>query len=181
VCRTSPGFKRGQSLRPAGLRHWPTTGGPETLLRLDDGQFMIIAERARDDGPVRPLLLFDRDPADRGAGVTYLGYRPSAGFSPTDAAQLPDGRILILERSFRLLTLFTAQLVIIDPESLQPGSIVQGRIVARFAKPATPENFEGIDVSSEAGRTIVWIISDDNFASWQRTLLLKFAWDDPVD
>jgi hypothetical protein len=36
---------------------------------------------------------------------------------------------------------------------------------------------EGISVTSEGGRTFVWLTSDDNYSPLQRTLLLKFALD----
>jgi hypothetical protein len=35
---------------------------------------------------------------------------------------------------------------------------------------------EGLAVTQEAGRTILWIASDDNLLALQRTLLLKFEW-----
>jgi hypothetical protein len=34
---------------------------------------------------------------------------------------------------------------------------------------------EGVSTTVENGRTIVWLVSDDNFSPLQRTLLLKFA------
>jgi hypothetical protein len=36
---------------------------------------------------------------------------------------------------------------------------------------------EGISVTREGGRTIVWLTSDDNYSPLQQTLLLKFALD----
>jgi hypothetical protein len=35
---------------------------------------------------------------------------------------------------------------------------------------------EGLAVTQEGGRTIVWLASDDNLLPLQRTLLLKFEW-----
>ncbi len=181
ICRTNGDFTAAEArFQPRAMADWPATGGPETLLRLADGRFIVIAERAPDGGAVRPLLLFDRDPTDPAAVITRLGYRPADGFSPTDAAELPDGRIIVLERSFAITTLFTARLTVLDPEALVSGKTVESAELARLAAPATPENFEGVAVTIEDGRTIVWIVSDDNFASWQRTLLLKFALDEPA-
>ena len=37
------------------------------------------------------------------------------------------------------------------------------------------DNFEGMTVTREEGRPVIWIISDDNHEFFQRTLLLKFA------
>ena len=49
------------------------------------------------------------------------------------------------------------------------------REIARLQPPLTIDNMEGVSVTVENGRTIVWLASDDNFFPLQRTLLLKFA------
>jgi hypothetical protein len=36
------------------------------------------------------------------------------------------------------------------------------------------DNMEGIAITNEGGRMIVWMVSDNNFNIWQRTLLMKF-------
>ena len=39
---------------------------------------------------------------------------------------------------------------------------------------------EGVSLTQEGGRTIVWMISDDNQVPVERTLLLKFELVDPT-
>jgi hypothetical protein len=34
---------------------------------------------------------------------------------------------------------------------------------------------EGLSVTQEGGRTIVWLTSDDNYSPLQQTVLMKFA------
>jgi hypothetical protein len=53
--------------------------------------------------------------------------------------------------------------------------VVTGEAVGTLAAPMAVDNLEGIAVERVGGRTIVWLISDDNFLPFQRTLLLKFA------
>ena len=48
-------------------------------------------------------------------------------------------------------------------------------MLARLESPLAVDNMEGLAVTQEDGRDIVWIISDDNFNAFQRTLLMKFA------
>ena len=151
------------------MARWRRTGGAETILHLADGRTLVIAERIPKGAALRPALLFPGDPT--ATRPIRLGYRPPAGYRPTDAAQLPDGRILVLNRRFTLAGLFTAKLVSFDA---LPG---RGRVIASFESPAITENLEGITVTQEAGRPVVWLVSDDNYMSWQRTLLLKFALD----
>ena len=92
ICRTNGDFSKGRFAAPQAIAGWRKKRGPETLLRLNDGRFLTIAEQAVDNGAIHPAVLFDRDPVDPAALATTLGYRPPDGFDPTDAAQLPDGR-----------------------------------------------------------------------------------------
>jgi hypothetical protein len=176
ICRTNGDFTQSRFVAPRDMADWPRKRGPESLLRLNDGRFLTIAEEKFDQS-VHRAILFDRDPTDPAAKAVQLSYRGPDGFSPVDAAQLPDGRILVLNRRFALTSLFTANLMLLDPSAMTPGSILSGQVIATFESPVITDNFEGLAVSTENRRTIIWIVSDDNYMRWQRTLLLKFALD----
>ena len=178
ICRTSADFTVGESVaRPDAITAWPRKSGPESMTRLADGRFLVIAEDARDYGDIRPAVIFDRDPTDPAAVATTLGYRAPFGFKPTDVAQLPDGRLLVLNRRFALTSLFSAKLVLLPPLEEKPRGVLQGPTIAQLQSPVIADNFEGLSVSVENGKPIIWMISDNNFMRWQRTLLLKFALD----
>jgi hypothetical protein len=180
LCRVTTDFTRATALRrPPEMTAWREKYGAEALLRLADGRYLAFAERGPTDDALRPLLIFSGNPADPRTTVTPRTYVPPPGFSPTDATQLPDGRILVLNRRFGFATLFTSTLVAIDSKSLDRDAPVTGTIIARLAPPTLHDNFEGLDVSVENGRPIIWMISDDNFMSWQSNYLLKFALDPP--
>ena len=175
ICRIGRDLNMGEKVfGPPTMARWPRKGGTESMTRLSDGRFLVIAEDAPDYGRVRPLLLFDRDPTDPGAVVTSLGYRPPVGYKPTDVAQLPDGRLLILNRRFTLWSLFTTRLVLTDPIPLHARGVLQGRVIAHLESPLIHDNFEGLSITVEHDKPMIWLISDDNFERWQRTLLLKF-------
>jgi hypothetical protein len=161
--------------RPAQMRRWGGNSGAEAMVRLQDGRFLVFAE-GRDDGqPFSPVLLFDGDPVQPGTRAVSLRYRRPPGFRVTDAALLPDGRLLILNRRVNWLPSFAASLVVAPlPEPRQNG-IVAGREIARLESPLTVANMEALSVRREGGRTIVRIASDDNFMPLLRTLLLEFA------
>ncbi|WP_066800457.1 esterase-like activity of phytase family protein [Sphingomonas soli] len=167
-----------RSVRPPAMRDWSPNGGAESMVRLRSGRFIVISETSRPKGPLaqtgRIGLMFTGDPTeapDRGFRFTYI---PPPGFDPSDMAELPDGRLLVLNRHFSLRALFTAKLTLVDPRSIRPGAAVQGREIAHFAAPLLHDNFEALAVTQEAGATIVWIASDDNLQFWERSLLLKF-------
>jgi hypothetical protein len=176
VCRVNSDFTKGESVvTPKAMAFWPKKLGAESMTQLADGRFLVLAEAAPGGGDVSPLVLFDRDPTDPAVVATTIAYRPPAGYKPTDVAQLPDGRILVLTRRFTIWSLFTSKLVLLDAIDPEPTGILQGRVIANFESPVLADNFEGLSVSVENGRPMIWIISDDNYMRWQRTLLLKFA------
>ncbi len=166
-----------QSLRaesaawPDPMRRWGGMRGPEALVRLADGRFLAFAEGGDDGRAFSDALRFDGDPSGTGTPATRLRYRRPAGFRATDAALLPDGRILILNRRFRLFEGWSARLVIAE---IGGGGTIEGREIAALEPPLAIDNMEALSVTREGGRTIVWIASDDNFSPLQRTLLLKF-------
>lgn len=185
IWRYAPGFARAEaSARPRAMADWPQNGGAEAMTRLSDGRFVVLSESDRPRGrrDLRSALLFRGDPTARGARPLRFFYRPPTGYSPTDAAELPDGRLMVLNRAVSPLNLFTAKIVILDPSRLREGTTLAGPEVATFAAPVLHDNFEGLAITREGAATIVWLLSDDNAAWWlQRTLLLKFRLDDAGD
>ena len=169
-----PDWKSDAHRRPPAMRRWPNNSGAEGLVRLSDGRFLVFSESApAGDGTFRALL-FAGDPAARDVPAVPLRYRPPPGYRLTDAAQLPDGRLLLLNRRFSLWKGFAAKLVLAQLPEAAPDAVIEGKEIARFSPPLATDNMEALSVGSQAGRTIVWIASDDNFNPLQRTLLLKF-------
>jgi hypothetical protein len=161
--------------RPAPMRRWRGNAGPEAMTRLADGRFLVLGEGLNDLNPTSDAVLFDGDPAEPATPAFPLRYRRVPGYRVTDAAVLPDGRLLLLNRRFAWLEGWSAVLTIADARGLHTGGTIEGREIARLRPPATVDNMEALSVTVEHGRTIVWIASDDNFFALQRTLLLKFA------
>jgi PAS domain-containing protein len=159
------------------MARWPGNAGSEAMARLRDGRFLVFSEgHVREADGTSPVLLFPADPALLASMPVALRYRPPAGYVVTDAAALPDGRILFLNRRWALLDGFSAVLTITDAPKLEEGATLEGRELAVLAAPLTVDNLEALSATREGGRTILWIASDDNFNPLlQQTLLLKFA------
>jgi hypothetical protein len=166
-------------VKPAQMRGWPTNSGPEAMVRLADGRFLILAEATGDgDGEDAPALLFGRDPVT-GAEPIEFRFRPPAGYRAVDIAQLPDGRALILVRKvlWGLPPRFANQLVLADPALIREGATWQGQVIADLAAPLPSDNYEGLAIATGPGEIVtVWIVSDDNSIRLQRTLLLELHW-----
>ncbi|HEY0327207.1 MAG TPA: esterase-like activity of phytase family protein [Allosphingosinicella sp.] len=168
-----PGWSAEARAAPAGMRRWPANRGAEAMHRLADGRFLIISESLEPDS-TSPALLFPGDPTQGGEPVE-LRFRPARDHRITDVAQLPDGRLLLLQRDVSLLGGVTAKISVVDLAALSARRPVEGREVAHFAPPLTVDNMEALSLTREGEQTIVWLASDDNYFPLQRTLLMKFA------
>lgn len=159
---------------PPGLELAPGNGGLESLAVLADGRWLAIAEQLRP--PREPLL---RQAWIGGPGRwRRFAYRPQDGFEPADAAPLPDGGALVLERSFSIFAGFGGRLVRLSADQLRTagdGPVLEGEEILRLAAPLPRDNFEGVTVFSVGGRTLIGLVSDDNENMLQRSLLLVFA------
>lgn len=166
------GFAFGSAAAPPAMARWRSNRGAEAMVKLAGGRFLVFSEGSGGDSEV---LLFAGDAAVPGMAALRLRYRPPEGYRITDAALLPDGRLALLNRRVRLLEGFTAKLILARLPALTEGALIAGEEAASFAGAVTRDNFEALSVTREAGRTILWIASDDNYSPLQRTLLMKFA------
>lgn len=166
---------------PTAMADWMSNSGPESLARLSDGRFIALSEG---DTPRRREtsegLLFESDPLKGGEPLRFL-FQPPAGFLPTDMAQLPDGRMLILLRGFDLAGFprFATRLVAADPAAIREGEEWPWEDIGGLASDMPHENYEGLAISSgkDGAPVTLWLLSDDNGAILiQRTLLLRFEW-----
>lgn len=180
ICRFHGDHGRATSLGRPEMRDWQITRGAEAMVRLRDGRFLVFAEAdPNETGYLTPVLVFGGDPLDkRRKPVTVILDRPK-GYAPVDAAQLPDGRLLVLYRLFSVKQWFRNRLYVFDvPDKFRSRSLWSGREIARLESPWLVDNFEGMAVTQEKRRTIIWLASDDNFWPLQRSYLLKFALED---
>lgn len=173
IRRFSRSFARSNGMvRPAEMQGWSANKGAESIIRLRDGRFVVIAESL--DPDTHQALIFSGDPVEPGTGISKFSYRPPAGYRVTDGTMLPDGRLLILNRSIGFPKGFAAKLAVIDPAVVKSGATVAGKVIATLAAPLLVDNMEGVAITREGNDTIIWLISDNNFNIWQRTLLMKF-------
>lgn len=167
---------------PPEMRRWSRNSGPETMVRLADGRFLVIAEgRGRGGEAEHAGLIFARDPVEPQAASAFRFAAPP-GYDPVDATQLPDGRVLILLRrvEYALPARFDTAIAIADPRAIRPDEPWQARIIQRLTGGVFADNFEGIAFvprSDDPARGSLWLISDDNFSAFQRSLLVRFDWE----
>lgn len=157
---------------PEELKRAPRNGGIEAMTLLNDGRLLLIAEDFGRGGR-NVAWVSSKD------GWSVLTYAVDGGYQPTGAATLDNGDVLTVERRFTLRDGIAGRIKRIAKESIKPGGHMEGETVAEIRPPLTVDNFEGIDARKDSsGRTLIYLISDDNHNPLQRTLLLMFELTD---
>lgn len=160
---------------PKLMADWPSNEGAEAMVRLADGRFIVFAETKRCADGNHYALLFRGDPVEHPDAIAFC-YKGPHHAAPTDAAQLPDGRVVVLHRRFGLPMRFSALLTVIDPKDIAPGGPpVVGKYLNYLGSPDTVDNMEALAIQQTPQGVVLWIASDDNYFFLERTLLMAFA------
>jgi hypothetical protein len=176
IWRYTRGFAAADGhVAPKAMADWPSNEGAEAMVRLHDGRFLVFAETRTCKDHSHLALLFAGDPVEHPDAERFCYRGPAAGFAPTDAAELPDGRVLVLHRRFGVTAGFSAALSVIDPRAIRPEATLDSTLVATLAPPLTVDNMEAIAITPSPHGPVVWIASDDNYFFAERTLLMAFA------
>ena len=167
---------RGEEIAvPPALRKLPFNKGPEGLVFVPkgmplEGTLIVVSERGLDaSGNLVGFLI-------GGARPGQFAIRRTNDFDISDAALLPSGELLILERKFSMLSGVGIRIRKIPLRTIAPGAVVDGPSIFDADLGHEIDNMEGLDVHRNAdGETVLTMISDDNFSLLQRTLLLQFT------
>ena len=171
---------RGQAIAvPPGLRSLPANKGLEALVFAPKGTalpgtLIAISERGLDHaGNILAFLI-------GGASPGTFTVKRSASYDISDAALLPGGDLVILERKFSWTSGLFVRLRRIALAEVRPGAVVDGPILMEADLGYEIDNMEGLSVHrGEHGEIVLTLVSDDNFSVLQRTLLLQFTLAEP--
>ena len=160
---------------PPEIGKLPFNKGLETLVFVPKGQplegtLIAISERGLDaSGNILGFLLGGPSPGQFSVKLTK-------NFDISDAALLPSGDLLLLERKFSMLEGVGIRIRRVPLASVVPGAVIDGPTIFEVDLGYEIDNMEGIDTHVTAdGDTVVTMVSDDNFSMIQRTLLLQFT------
>ncbi len=159
---------------PPAAKRLPSNRGLEALGVLPAGHplagaLIAISERSgREDEPTTGFIIGGRQ-----SGTLQVLRRD--GYDITDLAFLPGGDMLLLERWYKPLRGVGMRIRRIAAATIRPGAKLDGPLLIEADLGQEIDNMEGMAVHLEGGRTIVTLISDDNFSTFlQRTVLLEF-------
>ncbi|PTW55774.1 hypothetical protein C8N35_11299 [Breoghania corrubedonensis] len=165
----------GQFPLPGDIRrHLGSNRGLEALAYATTGPLagstVAIGEldKLRDDR--LPGWIFDA----HGKRVSF-SLLSSDNYAATDAAFLPGGDLLLLERRFNLAQGVGMRIRRFPAARLKGADGLEGKVLVEADLSYQIDNMEGLSVDvDEAGRVLLTVISDDNRSILQRTLLLRF-------
>jgi hypothetical protein len=171
---------RGQPIAiPPRIKTLPRNQGVEALVVVPRGlplagTLIAISERGLDEaGNILGWLIGGPSPGE-------FAVTRSDDFDITDAALVPGGDLIILERRFSLLRGVAMRIRRIQLAAVKPGATVDGAVLITADMGYQVDNMEGLALHrTAAGDTVLTLISDDNFSPVQRTLLLQFTLPEP--
>lgn len=165
---------RGQSIPvPPEMKRLPRNRGVEALGVAPPGSpvagaVVAIAERSGAlDEPTAGFIIGGPRPG-------LFTYQRTDEYDVSDLAFLPGGDLLVLERWYKPWRGVAIRLRRVPAASLTPGATLRGALILDADMGQEIDNLEGLCVHREGGRTIITMISDDNFSLIQRTVLLEF-------
>jgi len=154
---------------PAEVQKAPSNGGLEGIAIFSDGRLLALTEEFQNpDGSFKGWLI-------DGQQFFELSYLPSQDFRVTDCAALSNRDVIVLERRYVPFGILSVRLKLVRGENVQPGAKLLGEELLRLEYPLNVDNFEGVAVHEDPSNgTLIYIVSDDNYNPFQRTLLFQF-------
>ncbi|MGX8011694.1 esterase-like activity of phytase family protein [Mesorhizobium sp. ORM8.1] len=133
------------------------------------GGLVVVSERSLDkSGNVYAAII-------EGPHKGVFTVKRNGDFDITDGAFLPDGDLLLLERSFSMAGGVKMRLRRIYGESVAKGTVADGPVLMEADMGYQIDNMEGLDVwTRDDGALMVSLVSDDNKSILQRNLYLEF-------
>ena len=83
--------------------------------------------------------------------------------------------MLILERGYTKALGVSARLMLLSSKEIEASTTLTSQLLVDLDSPLPLDNFEGLaQITGRNRETLIYIISDNNYSSLQRTLLLMF-------
>lgn len=159
---------------PAAAKAMVANRGIEAMALIKtgklEGTLVAFAEgRADKNGNLMGWLI--GGPTPGGILLKRIG-----GFDITDAASLPDGGVVLLERRFRFSEGIKMRLRRVAAGEIKRGALIEGEVLLDADDSLNIDNMEAIAAHRAAsGETMLTLMSDDNFSALQRTLIMQFT------
>ncbi len=159
---------------PKAVKNLRHNKGMEAMAAAPEGSplgeaIVVIAERGKTHEHDLPAFIVG------GPRAGTFTVKRNGDYDATDAAFLPGGDLLLLERRFNLRDGIGMRIRRLPGENIAPNVVLDGEVLMEADYGDQIDNMEGIAAHEDpTGATIVTLLSDDNRSLLQRTLLLRF-------
>jgi hypothetical protein len=164
---------------PPALRGLPSNRGLEAMVFVPKGlplagTLIAISERGlKGATDVSAFLIGGPSPGS-------FAVKRTADYDVSDAALVPGSDVLLLlERKFSWTSGLAVRIRRIALAAIKPDAVVDGPVLFEADLGYEIDNMEGLSVHRAGGEIVLTLVSDDNFAFFQRTLLLQFTLAEP--
>ncbi|CCV05065.1 conserved exported hypothetical protein [Mesorhizobium metallidurans STM 2683] len=146
----------------------------ETVARANpygrhEGGLVVVSEKSLDKSGNNYAAIIE------GPRKGVFTVKRNDDFDITDGAFLPNGDLLLLERSLTMAGGLKMRLRRIYGESIEKGAVADGPVLMEADMSYQIDNMEGLDIwTRDDGALMVSLISDDNHSILQRNLYLEF-------
>jgi hypothetical protein len=160
---------------PSAIKKWPGNQSLEAMVYVpreypSGGTLIVLSEYGLDEwGNAQAFLIGGSTP-----GMFMV--KRSDSYDISDAVLLPQGDLLLLERKYSVQDGASMRIRRVPLERIKPGALLDGTTLVEADKNFQIDNMEAIGLhQASSGETILTLMSDDNFSSAQRTIMLQFA------
>ena len=167
---------------------YPAAGGPGVRLPVSPDIFKRDRNSGLESLSWRDGRLYEGaedgevwrcDPRPAGACTSVMKTSPFPGYRLTGLDAAGRGFVAVY-RAIDLLHGWRATIAWLEPAAADGSGPWRARRLAVLDRPLTRDNMEGIAaVPRPGGGFRLYLVSDDNFARFERTLLLAFDWAGP--
>ncbi len=163
---------------PPEIRDLPDNQSLEALVLVPgklalEGTLLAISESGLDsNGNLKAFLI-------GGPAPGRFAIKRRDAYDISDAAFLPEGDILILERKYEPDRGMMMRIQRIPLSEIRPDALAEGQVIFEADGRCNIDNMEALSVHrSNSGEMIITLISDNNLMPIQPTLLLQFSLKD---
>ena len=150
------------------LSKLPLNSGIEALVLMAPGELLAITETGTVESNFAAFHKTE-------GGISRIEYPYHSYFRPSDAVRIASNSLLVLERGYNKQAGVGARLVLIQARAPIGKFEITGDVVVELGSPIPLDNFEGLAiVSRPSSPAQIYLLSDDNYSSSQRTLLMMF-------
>jgi hypothetical protein len=160
---------------PSSVQKLEYNEGFEAIRYLKDGRFVAFAEALYNKDNFHVGWLRDTKNI-----WTNIFLKPISNYKITDIVELKNGDLITLERSFGFFSGLNTLIRHIPANQVKSNAHLTGKVLFKTEGYVSLDNTEGLAIDETDNVIRVYLISDDNFNSFQQTIISVLEMKKPL-